>query len=89
MAVGKGSKFRLELNSAGVQALLKDQGVAADLDRRGHAIAGAMPAGGWGVSSFIGRDRAQTIVRTTDKAARAAAAENPADVLGALGAGRG
>ena len=89
MAVGKGSKFRLELNSAGVQALLKDPGVLADLNRRGNAVASAMPAGEWGVSAFIGGDRAQTIVRTADKEARAVAAQNPANVLGALGAGRG
>ena len=82
--------FKLELNSAGVVALLKDPGVAADLARRGESVRASAPTDAgeeWGITSFIGGDRAQTIVRTVNTAARRSSAEDNA-LIRALSAGR-
>lgn len=79
--------FKLKLNSAGVVELLNSPGVAADLQRRANAIQAAMPEGEWTVGTFS-TDRANATVRTSDKAAREAAAENPSAVVGAVNAGR-
>lgn len=73
------AKTRIELNSAGVLALLKSTVVKKDLTRRGNAIHAALPTGDgekWYVNSFVGHDRAQTVVRTANQAARLAAAED-------------
>lgn len=81
---------KLERNSAGFEALLKDPGVAADLARRAEAIQAALPTDNgeeWTVSAFIGGDRAQAIVKTANSAARRSAAEDFA-LQRALDAGR-
>ena len=89
--MAKSKMFKLKLNSAGVINLLKDPGVADDLSRRGEAIRAALPTGAgeeWAVNSFMGADRAQTVVKTANTAARRTAAEDNA-LLSALSAGRG
>lgn len=64
---------RIEINSAGVAALLKSPEVLADLERRGQAIAAAAGEG-HEVQSWIGRNRARVTVRTATTAARVAEA---------------
>ena len=88
--MAKSKMFKLELNSAGVLALLKDPGVAADLSRRGESMRASLPTGDgeeWVANSFIGRDRAQTVVKTANSKARRTAAEDNA-LIKALSAGR-
>ena len=80
----------LKVNKAGIIALLKDPGVAADLARRGAAIHAALPTDNgeeWSVSSYTGFDRAATIVKTANMAAKRAAAEDHA-IQRAIDAGR-
>lgn len=88
--MAKSKMFKLELNSAGVIALLKNDGVAADLARRGEAIRASLPTDNgeeWKSSAFIGGDRAQAIVKTGNSKARLASAEDNA-LIKALSAGR-
>lgn len=82
--------FKLELNSAGIQELLKSQEVLDDLAIRGYAIRDALPTKDgeeWRVNEYIGRDRAQVVVKTANNAARRSAAEDNA-LIAALSAGR-
>lgn len=86
----KGALVKLRMNSPGVVQTLQAPGVAADLANRGQRIASSLPRTDgeeWAVSSFMGRDRAQTIVRTGNTAAKRAAAEDLA-LIRALDAGR-
>ena len=88
--MAKSKLFKLEMNSEGVIALLKDPGVQADLARRGEAIRASLPTEAgqeWTASSFLGSDRAQMIVKTANTAARRSAAEDNA-LIRALSAGR-
>jgi|GEM_PF-3256151 len=85
-----GAVTKIRMNPAGVVALLKSPGVQADLTRRGHAIEAGLPRDNgeeWAVDSFLGYDRAQTVVRTANHAARLASAENNA-LMRALDRGR-
>lgn len=69
--------FRLKVNSDAVRALLQSPEVAADLQRRGNAIAEA--AGGapdFEVTSTKNRDRAVTFVKTATIAGKKAEAED-------------
>jgi hypothetical protein len=85
-----GTRIRVEIISAGVLEILKLPTVQADLDRRGHAILAALPTNNseeWVVNSFLGRDRAQTVVKTANREARQTAAEDNA-LQRAVDAGR-
>lgn len=80
--------FRLKVNSDGVKALLLSQEVAADLARRGNAIAEA--AGGspdFEVVNTRNRDRSVTFVKTATIAGKKAEAEDRA-LTRAIDAGR-
>lgn len=82
--------FKLRMNSAGAIALLKSPGVASNLAARGADIQSALPTGNgeeWKTASFIGHDRAQTIVGTDNYAAMRTAADTLA-LQRALNAGR-
>lgn len=77
---------RLDLNSKGVAALLKDQRVT-DLRRRASQVK-ARAGAGFEVRVGVGRTRARAIVITaTTEARRAEATERR--LSSALGAGRG
>ncbi|QOP64246.1 hypothetical protein QDW16_gp58 [Microbacterium phage Quenya] len=85
-----GAVKRVRMNPAGVVALLKSPGVQADLSARGQRIRSALPTSDgeeWEVDSFLGYDRAQTVVRTGNAAARRTQAETNA-LLRALDRGR-
>ena len=81
------AKIKVKLNSTGVRALLKDPGVAADLDARAARIASAAGEGFESSGVRTDRDRvAVTIAANTDEA-RLAEAESRA-LLRAIDAGR-
>ena len=80
-------KVRVELNSAGVRALLKDPGVAADLAARGERIAATAGEGFESSGVRQDRDRVAVTVRAATEEARRAEAESRA-LLRALDAGR-
>jgi hypothetical protein len=80
-------KIRIEINSAGIQALLKSAEVQADLEARANRIAAAAGEG-MEASSRIGKTRARASVITTTRKARLAEAEDRA-LTKALDAGRG
>lgn len=83
-----GSKVtRLVFNSAGFRAILRSQGVTADLARRGSAIAAAA---GEGVGTRVNVDgnRARVVVMTETREAREREATDKT-LTSALGAGRG
>jgi hypothetical protein len=79
-------KARIEVDHAGVEALLRSPEVKRDLERRAAAIAAAA---GEGMASrtYQGRDRIRAVVWTQTNAARRAEAQNRA-LLRALDAGR-
>ncbi|AXH47304.1 hypothetical protein SEA_EDEN_9 [Microbacterium phage Eden] len=80
---------KIRMNSGGALAVLNDPKVASDMLRRANAIANAAPKTDgeeWLVSSFT-TDRPNATVRTGNKAARLASAENNA-LMRALDAGR-
>lgn len=84
-----GQLTKVKVNSSAVVNLLKSSEVAGNLAARGAAIQGALPTSAgeeWEVKSFLGRDRAQVIVKTSNQEARVAAANNALQF--ALGAGR-
>lgn len=60
-----------KLNRSAVRELLRSDGVLRELERRGHKLAAAA-GGSYGVSSFVGRNRARVSVHTTDAAGAAA-----------------
>jgi hypothetical protein len=66
---------RIEMNPAGIRALLTDGGVAADMLRRATAVAEAAGGGEDFVPSvYIGRSRARASVITATEAGREAEA---------------
>lgn len=66
---------RIEMNPAGIGALLKDDGIAADILARATSIAEAAGGGEDFVPSvYIGRTRARASVITATQAAREAEA---------------
>ena len=80
-------KIRVELNSAGIDQLLKSPEVMAELQRRAGRVAAAAGEG-FEAETYIGRDRARAVVRsTTAKAARAEAQDRA--LTRALDAARG
>lgn len=79
--MARGGLTKLRINSPGVLAILKSQGVANDIARRGNAVHAALPLDEgeeWFVRNFIGSDRAQSIIGTQNKAAKQSAAETNA-----------
>lgn len=84
---GMSKVTRLVFNSAGFRAILRSQAVAADLARRGEAIAAAA---GPGVGSrvSVGANRARVTVMTETHEARQAEAADKT-LTSAIGAGRG
>jgi hypothetical protein len=80
-------KIRVEVNSAGIQALLKSAEVQADLEARARKIAAAAGEG-MEASSRIGKTRARASVITATRKARLAEATDRA-LTKALDAGRG
>lgn len=85
------SKIKVRLNSAGVIALLKSSEVQADLAARAERVQAALGTGDgeeWETKNFVGKDRAQAIVKTANTAARQTIAEHPSDFISALGSGR-
>ena len=81
------SRIRIELDKAGVGALLKSAEVKADVDRRARAIAAAA-GDGMKASSWVGFDRARARVQTDSPEADRAEAEDRA-LTRAIDAGRG
>lgn len=67
--------MRIEINRAGVIALLNDPKVSADLTSRGHRIAAAAGEG-VAVETTSNRDRAVAFVRTETFEAKRAEAEH-------------
>lgn len=80
-------KFRVEINSAGIQALLKSGEVEAFLKAKAERIAAAAGEG-MEATSRIGKTRARASVVTATRAARKAEAVDRA-LTKALDAGRG
>lgn len=80
-------KIRIEISSAGIQALLKSPEVQADLEGRARRIAAAA-GDGMEVSSRIGKTRARASVITATRKARKAEAVDRA-LTSAIDAGRG
>jgi hypothetical protein len=80
-------QIRIEVNSAGIQALLKSEEVQALLEAKGQRIAAAA-GDGFEVSSRIGATRARASVITATRAARKAEAVDRA-LTSAIDAGRG
>lgn len=68
--------IRVELNAAGVQAILNDQQVAGDLLRRGQAVASAAGDGFEAVAQTRRTGRAAVIVVTSTAAAKRAQARD-------------
>jgi hypothetical protein len=79
--------FRIEINSASIQALLKSPEVQADLEDRARRIAAAA-GDGMEASSRIGKTRARASVVTATRTARTAEAVDRA-LTSAIDAGRG
>lgn len=80
-------QIRIEINSAGIQALLKSEEVQSLLEEKARRIAAAA-GDGMEVSSRIGATRARASVITATKAARKAEAVDRA-LTSAIDAGRG
>ncbi len=78
---------RLEMNSAGFQAILKSPGVVADIEKRTNAIAAAAGPG-MEPSVRVGVTRVRGSVITADYDAMKAEATNKA-LTSAIDAGRG
>ena len=79
--------IRIEVNSAGIQALLKSAEVQADLEARAHRIAAAAGEG-MEAGSRVGKTRARASVITATRKAQLAEATERA-LTRALDAGRG
>lgn len=77
---------RVVLNSRGMRAILRSEGVLADLDRRAKQIAAAAGPG-MEPSSMVGKNRARASVITATKEAREAEATGRA-LSRAIDAGR-
>lgn len=88
---GRARVTKVRMNSAGVLALLKSSEVQDDLAGRAAAVEANLPTENgeeWSAQAFLGRDRAQAIVKTANTKAREAAADKGIVLVGALGAGR-
>lgn len=81
------SRVRIDINSAGIQSLLKSPEVEALLRAKAERIAAAAGEG-MEAASRVGRTRARASVITATRAARKAEAENRS-LTKALDAGRG
>lgn len=81
------ASIRVEVSSAGIQAVLKSAEVQADLEARANRIAAAA-GDGFEAGSRIGKTRARASVITASRKARLAEAEDRA-LTKALDAGRG
>jgi hypothetical protein len=81
------ANIRVEVNSAGIQGVLKSAEVQADLEARARRIAAAAGAG-MEAGSRIGKTRARASVITATRKARLAEAVDRA-LTKALDAGRG
>lgn len=71
--------IRVELNSAGAAAILTSAGVAADMERRGRAIASAAGPGfevTTGTLQYGGSPRAAAVVRAVSASAKRAQARD-------------
>lgn len=80
------ARVRIELNGAGIRALLKSAEVQGDLERRARAIAAAAGPG-HDVDSRVGATRARASVRTGSAEARRREAQERA-LTRAIDAGR-
>lgn len=81
------TKIRVDLNSEGIAELLKSTELQNELDRRAQRVAAAA-GDGFEADTYIGRDRARSVVRaTTAKALRAEAQDRA--LTRALDAARG
>jgi hypothetical protein len=80
-------QIRIEVNSAGIQAILKSEEVQALLEAKAQRIAAAA-GDGFEVSSRIGATRARASVITATRAARKAEAVDRV-LTSAIDAGRG
>lgn len=81
------SRVRIDINSAGIQSLLKSPEVEALLRAKAERIAAAAGEG-MEAGSRVGRTRARASVITASRSARKAEAENRS-LTKALDAGRG
>ena len=81
-------KVRLEINSEGIQAVLKSPEVQELLRSKAERIAAAAGGDGFEVDARVGATRARASVVTASKAARKAEAEDRA-LTKAIDAGRG
>ena len=68
--------MRIVLNRKGMRELLRSDGVAEDLERRGQAIAAAAGDGVEAESAYLGKNRARVTVRTATTEARIAEAKD-------------
>lgn len=84
--VGKPGIYKIKINGAGIQALLRDPGVVADLEARGERIAAAAGEG-METDTVQGKDRTSVFIRTETREARLAEAEDRA-LSRAIDAGR-
>ena len=80
-------QIRIEVNSAGIQAILKSEEVQSLLEAKAQRIAAAA-GDGFEVSSRIGATRARASVITATRAARKAEAVDRV-LTAAIDAGRG
>lgn len=80
------SRTRVVLNLRGFRDLRRSPEVEADLLARGRRIAAAAGPG-YGVQTWLGRNRARVTVRTSTPETRRAETENPV-LLNSLDAGR-
>ena len=80
-------QIRIEVNSAGIQAILKSEEVQSLLEAKAQRIAAAA-GDGFEVSSRIGATRARASVITATRAARKAEAVDRV-LTSAIDAGRG
>ena len=81
-------RIRIKMNSKGARDVLRSEGVAADMLRRGYLAQRAAGPGKWLVSLHYGKNRARVSVITADNDARKAEAEGRA-LTRALDAARG
>lgn len=81
---------KIKVNSASIARLLKGGEVAADLSTRANAIRSSLPTSNgekWIVVNGTSKDRAHSIVKAANAAARKTAATS-SSLQGAIGAGR-
>lgn len=70
-------QIRVELNDAGIQELLKSEGVVAFLAQKAGQVQAAASSGGeFEVDVIEGEKRARAVIRTADYKARKSESEN-------------